>query len=500
MSFLKKLAGDAVLYGIPTIFGRLLNWLMVAVHTRAFEDPKMLLENSQLYVYIIPLNILYAFGLETAFFRFASKKENQSEYFNIILSFILVFGSTLSGLIILFSTPISVALNLPGTENLISLLAVILLVDAATSIAFVKLRAQNKAKKFATIKMANILINIASTLFFIYFAHNIVKGVFLPELKPWASSFYSPANGPDFLIFSNYIASLLTLLMLWKEFVGFKLVWNTEKLKVLLRYSWPLMLMGLAGTINLTADRLLLRSFLPVGFYPDFPDVETAFSIYANVYKLSIFMTLAVQAYRYAAEPIFFSKLGEKNSPGMIALSTKWFTILCIVIWLSVSININWLGNILGQNYRQGFFILPILLLANLFIGLYNNLAIWFKLSDQTRFGTYITLGSMVTTVALNILLIPIWGFMGCAIAFLTSSFLMVLVCYLLGQKHYPIPYETKKIVVYLAVAALIIWAHTYLDSTNLAKAIVIQILMCIAFVGFVFVLERKAWVKQTNE
>jgi O-antigen/teichoic acid export membrane protein len=492
MSFLKKLAGDAFWYGVPTIFGRLLNWLMVIVHTRAFADPEMLAENGLFYTFVIPLNILYTFGMETAFFRYASKKENQSDYFNLILSFIIIFGSTISASIIFFSTEISHLIDMEGTEHLITLFAIIMLVDAVAAIAFVKLRANNQAKKFAAIKMVNIGINISLTLFFIYFCHGIFIDKFFPELKPWVTGFYSVEKGPDFIIYANYVASLITLLMLWKEYIGFRFTWVWSKIKEVLVYAYPLMIMGMAGAINLTADRILFRQFLPEGFYPDFPDVDTAFGIYTNVYKLSIFMALAVQAYRYAAEPIFFSKMGDKNSLGMIALSTKWFTILCVVIWLGVSLNLNWIVLLLGENYRQGAFVVPLLLLANLFIGLYGNLSIWFKLSDKTQYGTYITLGAMVLTVVLNMLLIPIYGFMGCAIAFSISSFLMVASCYLTGQKHYPLPYETGRVLVYIATAGLIIWGYSYVDNSQITRSLLLQIPICAGFIGFIYWLEKK--------
>ncbi|MCD8538569.1 MAG: polysaccharide biosynthesis C-terminal domain-containing protein [Leadbetterella sp.] len=494
MSFLKKLAGDAVLYGMSTIVGRLLNWLMMAVHTRAFEEPKMLAENGLLYTYMIPLNILFTFGMETAFFRYASKKEDQAEYFNLILTFILIFGSTLSALFIFFATPISLAFNFPHTEHLITLLAIILLTDSVCAIAFVKLRANNQAKKFVVIKLSNILINVFVTLFFIYFCHNIVTNRFFPELKPFISRFYSVEKGPDFIIYANYVASLLTLLMLWKEFVGFRLTWIWEKLKLVLEYAWPLMIMGLAGSINLTADRLLFRELLPQGFYPAFPDVDTAFGIYTNVYKLSIFMTLVVQAYRYAAEPLFFSKMGDRNSPRMIALSTKWFTLACIFIWVFVSLNLNWISLIPGEGYRQreGLLVVPVLLLANLFIGLYGNLTIWFKLSDKTYYGTYITIGAMVVTVLLNMLLIPRLGFMGCAVSFAVSSFLMVASCYILGEKHYPIPYETGRVLFYLAVAALIIWGYSFVDNRQIMRSLLLQGLLCAMFVALIYGVEKK--------
>lgn len=499
MSFLKKLAGDAVLYGMSTIIGRLLNWLMVALYTRVFDNREMLAENNLFYAFIVPLNVLFTFGMETAFFRFASKKENQSSYFNLILTFIILFGATLSGLIILFATPIAEALDFPGSENLIILLAVILWVDAICAIAFVKLRAKQQAKRFVSIKLTNIFITIAVTLFFLFLCQGILTGKFLTEYSSLARHFYSVENGPDYIIFANYIASLLTLLLLWKEYVGFRFIWNPERLKTILQYAWPLMIMGLAGSINLVADRLLFRSFLPEGFYPEFRSVDEAFGLYSNVYKLSIFMTLVVQAYRYAAEPLFFSKSGDKNSPGLIALSTKWFTIACIIIWVGVSLNLNIIALLLGENYRYGLEVVPVLLLANLFIGLYGNISIWFKLSDRTQYGSYITLGAMICTVILNMVLIPQYGYMGCAIAFLLSSFLMAGTCYMLGQKYYPIPYETGRVMAYAGVAGGLILAHSFIKTEASIGGFAIQMALCLAFVLFIILSERRGLQKRLN-
>ncbi len=498
MSLIKKLAGDTMLYGMSSIVGRLLNWLLVIVHTRVFEQPELLTENAQLYTYVIPLNILFTFGMETAFFRFGSKKENQSEYFNLILSFIIVLSGVLSLALIFGATPLVDAMRFPGKERLVIMLAIIIAIDAICAIAFVKLRAQNKAKRFVAIKIINITINIFLNAFYLIFCNNILKDKFFSSLKPFAAFFYKVNIGPDYIIWANYVASVITLALLWKEFVGFKFKINWEKLKPVLVYAYPLMIMGLAGAINLTADRLMFRELLPYGFYPDFPMPDQAFSIYSQVYKLSIFMTLVVQAYRYAADPLFFSKMGDKNSPQLIALSTKWFTIACIVLWVGVSLNLDWIGLLIGENYRSGLLIVPILLLANLFIGVYGNTSIWFKLSDKTQFGTYLTIAAMLLTILLNFILIPKIGYLGCAITFTISSFFMVVVCYFLGQKYYPIPYELKEILIYLIGAGVLILANSQIHISKLWLSIPYHIILCVLFVTIVYWYEFK--VKKTPD
>jgi O-antigen/teichoic acid export membrane protein len=489
MSVVKKLASDTALYGVSSIVGRFLNWLLVAVHTRVFDQPKLLADNNQLYVWVILLNILYTYGMETAFFRFA-KKENRQEYFNLILTYIILSSILFSLIIFFYATPIINWMGFPGKERLIVWFAIILATDAIAAIAFVKLRAENRAKRFVFIRLTNIFINIGLNAFYLMFCKYIHEGLFLESWKPFADFFYNPAIGPDYIVWANFIASLITILLLWREFVEFRFSFDFQKFKHVLIYAYPLLIMGLAGAINQTADRLMLTKILPEGFYKGLTS-DDAFSIYANVYKLSILMLLVVQAYRYAADPFFFSKAEDKNSPSMLALATKWFTIACILIWVGVSVNIDLISLILGKNYRSGIIVVPILLLANLFIGVYQNISMWFKLSDKTHFGTYFTIIGMVITVILNIILIPIWGYVGCAITFAISSFIMMVLCYYYGQKYYPIPYELKSVITYLIIAGIFIVISWQIKIESLLFAIPFHILLTLLFVFGIVVSER---------
>lgn len=489
MSVVKKLASDTALYGLSSIVGRFLNWLLVAVHTRVFDQPKLLADNNQLYVWVILLNILYTYGMETAFFRYA-KKENRQEYFNLILSYIILTSIVFSLIIFFFATPIINWMGFPGKERLIVWFAIILATDAIAAIAFVKLRAENRAKRFVFIRMTNIFINIGLNAFYLMFCKYIHEGLFLESWKPFADYFYNPAIGPDYIVWANFIASLITILLLWREFIDFRFSFDFQKFKPVLIYAYPLLIMGLAGAVNQTADRLMFIKILPEGFYKGLTS-DDAFSIYANVYKLSIFMLLVVQAYRYAADPFFFSKAEDKNSPSMLALATKWFTIACVLIWVGVSINIDLISLILGKNYRSGIIVVPILLLANLFIGVYQNISMWFKLSDKTYFGTYFTIIGMVITVILNIILIPILGYVGCAITFAISSFIMMVLCYYYGQKHYPIPYDISSVSTYLIVAAIFIVISWQIKIENLLFSIPFHILLTMLFVLGIVVSER---------
>ncbi len=492
MSVIKKLASDTALYGISSIAGRFLNWLLVAVHTRVFHQPKLLADNNQLYIYVILLNILFTYGMETAFFRFANKKENRQEYYNLILSYIILTSVVFSTIIFFCATPIINAMGFPGKERLIVWFAVILATDAIAAIAFVKLRAENRAKRFVFIRLSNIFINIGLNVFYLMFCKYIHEGLFLENWKPFANFFYNPAIGPDYIVWANFIASLITILLLWREFIDFRFSFDFEKFKPILLYAYPLLIMGLAGAINQTADRIMFRQLLPADFYRGF-STDDAFSIYANVYKLSIFMLLVVQAYRYAADPFFFAKAEDKNSPSMLALATKWFTIACILIWVGVSINIDLISLILGKNYRSGIVVVPILLLANLFIGVYQNMSMWFKLSDKTYFGTYFTVFGMVLTVVLNIILIPILGYVGCAITFAFTAFVMMALCYYYGQKHFPIPYELKSVGIYLVAAGILILISWQIKIANPYLSIPFHIVLSLLFLASIVILERKS-------
>ncbi|RZK34746.1 MAG: polysaccharide biosynthesis protein, partial [Hymenobacter sp.] len=245
-------------------------------------------------------------------------------------------------------------------------------------------------------------------------------------------------------------------------------------------YSLPLMLMGLAGMVNETLDRIMLPAWLPAGFYPGLSALA-AVGIYGACYKLSIFMSLVIQAFRYAAEPFFFSQSTEKNSPATFALVLKWFTLCCAVIFIGISLNLYWIGPLFLKRpvYLTGLSVVPILLLANLFLGVYYNLSVWFKLTDKTYYGTYIGAAGAVLTIVLNFVLIPILGYVGSAWATLACYFIMAGLCWWLGEKHFPVPYPVGRLLIWLGVAVLLVAAghlapnqasdwHSYLISLGL--------------------------------
>jgi O-antigen/teichoic acid export membrane protein len=255
--------------------------------------------------------------------------------------------------------------------------------------------------------------------------------------------------------------------------------------------------MGLAGITNQMFDRAMLEKLLPEGFYENLTSKD-ALGIYGNCYKLSIFMSLAIQAFRYAAEPFFFSQAEDKNSPHLFADVMKWFIIVCALIWVGVSVNLDIIGQLFLRSplYRVGLHVVPILLLANLFLGVYYNLSIWFKLSDRTHFGTWITLTGAFISVAGNILLIPVLGYTGCAYTFLLSCLVMAITCYALGNKYYPIPYDIKSAAIYIISAGILIYLAIIVIIENQVLATAFHLLLCLLFAALVFIIEKPSFIK----
>jgi O-antigen/teichoic acid export membrane protein len=440
---LKKLASEAAIYGLSSIVGRTLNYLLIPLYTAYFLPAEMGVY-TKLYSFVAFFNVIYIFGMETAYFRFASKStENENSIFNASVTFILFNSLLFSGIFLLFPEYFSSISGYGIKPEYIAYFAIILAIDALLSIPFAQLRLQKKAVRFAIIKLTNIGLNIAFNLFFIVVCQLSYEGKSFQFLQDFLPYFYNPSIGIGYVFISNLLANLLIVPFFYQSFLSFRLFFNFSKLKELFIYAFPLMLMGLTGMVNEVIDRIVLEFWLPEGFYSGRSNID-AVGIYGSVYKISIFMSLAIQAFRYAADPFFFSKAEDKNSPILFADVSKWFLYACLLIFVLVSTNLDLLANfiLLNKVYHEGLVVVPILLLANLFLGLYYNFSVWYKITDKTYFGTYLSVFGAVLTVALNFILIPFYGYMGSAIATLVCYFSMAILCVLLGQKHFFIPYS----------------------------------------------------------
>lgn len=494
MGTFKKLAGDTALYGGSTILGRLLNWALVFLHTRVFVRPGELASNVEIYSYIGILSVVYTLGLETAFFRYATRyKEEKQDYYNRTLSLVIAFSMLMSGLFMALSPWLARLMEYPDQDQFLRWAALLLAIDAITAIPFARLRVENRAKRFVGAKITNILINIGLNFFFLIFCRDVYNGEYLVGLQPVIDLIYYPSIGPGYIILANLIANAFNLLQLSDLFAGFRFRIEREQARALLTYALPLMLTGLVGVVNQMTDRTLLKYLLPADFYPGLK-AEDALGIYGNCYKLSVFMALAVQSFKFAADPFFFSRAEDKNAPELLASVTRWFIIVCVVIWVGISLNLDVIGLLIGPSYRSGLGVVPVLMLANLILGVYYNIAFWFKLSDKTAYGTWITGVGAAATLLLNWLLIPVIGYMGCAVAFLASSLIMCALCYWLGEKHYPVPYDVASAVAYIGGAGLLIYFATRIEISNLWIAVPYHLLLFILFVGVVVVAEHRTF------
>lgn len=492
MSILKKLAGQTALYGLSSIVGRVLNFLLVPFFTALLDLAEFGIY-TDLYAYMAFLNVVYLFGMETTYFRFASRSGyNEESTFQTVQGTLILSSFFLSTLIILLAPWLANILNYPGKETWIIILSLILFVDTIVAIPLANLRLQGKAGKFAGIKLINIILTIFLNLFFLVFSNMVYKGEILPSLLPFVKLYYIPGAEIYYILLSNLIANAFQIVLLYKNFTRIRFRISVSYLKPMFVYAYPLMFMGLAGMVNEVIDRNLLKYILPPGFYPHLTNLE-ALGIYGACYKLSMFMSLAIQAFRYAADPFFFSKAEDKNAPEIFAKVMKYFIITCTLIYIAVSLNLNIFGLFLSQpSYREGLVIVPILLLANLFLGVYYNLSVWYKLTDKTHFGTYITAGGALVTILANVMLIPLFGYVGSALATLICYFSMAAVSYLIGQKYFYVPYNLKSAAFYIGLSSAFILLYFNLTIDNHLFQYAIQFSLVLLYLLIVFLLEKR--------
>lgn len=499
MSILKKLASDTAYYGLSSIVGRVLNYLLFPFYTAVFfaKDYGIM---SDFYAKAALFNVLYLYGMETAYFRFASKKERDpQEVFQTTLSAVLLTSILFSALLIVFSQSFANLMQYHDRQIDVILFALLFGIDAVVAIPFARLRQENKAKKFALIKIANILINIVLNIFFLCFCQNALINKenseffeLFASLKPFIAQIYYPDYALTYVFGINVIANLLQILLLRETFKNFQFKIDKEKLKEMFVYAYPLLFTGLAGAVNEVIDRDLLKYWLPEGFYPSRTSVE-AVGIYSACYKLSIFISLATQAFRYAGEPFFFSKAQDKNSPELFAKVMHYFIIALTVMYLAVSVNLDILQLMMRkEEYREGLNIVPFLLLANLFLGVYYNLTVWFKVADKTHFSLIFSgVGALITIVG-NLILIPILGYMGSAVVTLACYFAMSALCYVYGQKYFPVPYRLLPAFGYIVLASGLIFLSYQVNLESLILNFLFHNFLVLLFVGFAFVVERK--------
>ncbi len=479
MSIVKKLISHTAVYGLSSIVGRLLSYFLVPIYT-AYFLPEQYGVVTELYAYVAFLVVLLTFGMETAYFRYAKDERfTERQVFSTLQAFLI--GLSLLFLVVsyLFFPSILRFLDYGSHPDYVQILLFIVVIDAITAIPFARLRFFNQAKKFAIVRLSSIFLNVFLNLFLI---------VALPKLS--ALHFFNFNFTPDilFIFVSNILASAFTVLLLLRHFRDLYTV-NFKLLRASLIYSLPLVVMGIAGMVNETFDRIILKHLVVV---PDSILDKSAYlmhelGIYGANYKLSIFMSLFIQAYRYAAEPVFFSLSGEQDAKVQYAHVMNYFFAFVVFIFLLITLYIDFFKHFISSSYHAGLVVVPILLAANLCLGLIYNLSIWYKVIDKTKFGMYTGLFGAGLTIVLNFLLIPSMGYLGAAWATLICYFLMLCVSYYLSRIYYRIDYNFRKLGLLFLSGSLVYLFDFFLRSTDLSF-VVSSVLRTFAFFGYLFV------------
>ncbi len=484
MASIKKLASQTAYYGLSSVLGRMINYALVPLHTRVLLQQQDYGVVGELFAYVTFLNIIFLYGMETAFFRFASKSESPQRIYNSVFTSVL-FSSLFFGLVLYLLSPQLLSfLNIEHTSTIyrieyLYLFIAIMVIDAITAIPFAKLRLDNRPLKFASVRVAVIVINVLLNIYFLVFCPYWQKN----HPESILASFYTEGNQVYYIFLAQFIATSSTLLFLFKEIIAAKITWFWKEMKPVYLFALPLLFGGLAGMTNETLDRILLKYYLPGTMEERLAQI----GIYNAAYKLSIFMTLAIQAFRMAAEPFFFSINKNIDSKAIYAKVMNYFVLACAVIFLGVMMHINILEYILGGAYREGLSVVPILLFANLFFGIYVNLSIWYKVSDKTIIGAYITTFGAIITIVLNIVLIPIAGYMGSAYATAVCYIAMAMMCYVLGQKYYHVPYNILKIVKYITLMLVVYGISIIFKSMLMVEQqLILQVVDTLLFLAFV--------------
>lgn len=490
MNPLKKLAGETLWYGMSSIGVRFLNYLLTPLLTYLMHDPSGVRDYgdySLVYVWIALANIIFTYGLETGYFRFASLPDvNKEKLYNTSLSSLVSSSFLLFLAIFLFQGSINSFLGLQGSSMYIVWAGIIIALDAVNTIPFAKLRQEGRPKRYAFIKVGGVLINILGVITFMVFIPKWIENETNSTIIQWLDA----QNSVGLLILSNVIQNIVVTLLLWKEWKEWRFSFNKNLWKRIMKYSSPMIIIGLAGMVNEVMDRQLLSSYLPLSE----DDAKRVVGIYSANYKLAIFITLFIQAFRMAAEPFFFNQSQEKDAPKTYAIVMKWFVITMTIAFLFTLLYIDIWKYLIGASYRSGLGIVSILLMANIFLGIYYNLSIWYKITDQMRMGIYITLIGMVITLLGNIIFIPYFGMYASAYTTLACYFSMSLLAYIIGQKYYPIPYNVKKIVA-LILMALAFYAVHYLLIKWIKQdwwSILTGTLLFTTYLRFIMTIEKK--------
>jgi O-antigen/teichoic acid export membrane protein len=488
LSSIKKLAGQTIWYGLSSIAARLINYLLTPYLTysnsiKTSDFGKMAL----IYAAIPILNILFTYGFETAYFRFSSKEENKNTIYNTAFLSLLVSTILFTTLLWFNQAGFGNIIGLGNYPQIIQLGILIVALDALSTIPFASLRQRGRPVKFAFVKISGILINVFFTWFFISYCTHAAQ----QDANSWVYLFFDLKTNPIvYVVLANLLQAAITLLLLSSEIAAVRFKFDIKLWKQMMVYALPLIIVGMGGMVNETFDRLMLQWWLP----GDTLAKESQVGIYSACYKLSILITLFIQAFRMGAEPFFFKQAEGQNPQRVFARVMKFFVIIICLMFLAVSLYMPVWKYFIGPRYWVGLSVVPILLLANMFIGIYYNLSVWYKLSNKTSAGAWITIGGAILTTVINFLFIPAYGYMACAWATFFCYGSMMVASFIWGQKEYRIPYPWKKLVAYIVIVVLLFFAHKGITTIwpNMLFSLTMATLLTGFYLWFIGNVEKK--------
>jgi O-antigen/teichoic acid export membrane protein len=455
LSQIRALANQTAAYGLSTMVGRMLNYLLVPLYVRVFVPAEYGVV-TDLYAMVAFLNIVYTYGMETAYFR--KVQQGGEKVYHTAFWSLFISSVVFTCLLLLFAQPLAQGLRYANHPEYVRWFALILGLDALASMPFARLRQLQKAWQFAGIKLFNIGLNIGLNLFFLLLCPWLIEN---QQLAGLTQLVYDPHVGVGYIFLSNLLANGFTLLLLLphfpKKFSGL----DGATWKSMFAYSLPLVFAGMAGMVNETIDRVLLKYLLPLSTEAALHEV----GVYGAVYKLAMLMSLFTQTFRTAAEPFFFQQASKDDAPQTYAKVMHVFVLAGGCIFLGVTLFMDVAKHFVSEAYFSGLPVVPVLLLANLFLGMYYNQSVWYKLADQTRWGMYLSFFGAAITLVGNWLLIPVMGYTGSAYTTLLCYFLMMAASYMLGQKYYPVPYNLPRLARYLVLAVLFFVLESFLHE-----------------------------------
>lgn len=483
MASLKLLAGQTGVYGLSSIIGKFLNYLLVPLYTAKFVPTEYGVV-TEFYAYVVVLQILLTYGMETGYFRFSNKYKDSNTVFTTVLTSILTTTIAFLVVVLIFSKNISEIIGYAENSTYVVIFSFILSLDAISSIFFARLRRLNKAAKFATYKLINIGLNIAFNLFFILLCPLLLK----LNLE-FITIIYKPDFGVGYIFVANLIASSVVLILFIPDFFKIKFKFDKKLWKQIILYSLPLLVTGLTGAVNEMADRILIKywTYVPLVFVDSTDYVMYQVGIYGANAKLAVIMMMFVQAFRYAAEPFFFNNQKNETSLKIFADVMKYYIIVAFTMFLIILLNLDIVKYFINKTYFEGLNVVLPLFLSRLLVGVFFVLSFWYKLNDLTKYGILIFLAGAILTISMNYFLIPKFGYIGAAWTNFAAYSLMVIISFIWSRKYMKVPYQYFTIFIYTILAIIIYLISTKINFTSTILNLLIKNLLLFAFVLYVF-------------